>query len=727
MAKDAQIKNDILQILSVAPKQGYQTKEILDIMCHLDQKRFQRLLRELLNSNKIIKTPHGLWKLTAVNTEISGRISINPQGFGFVIQDTPDPENKQDIFIPPYAVGTAISGDSVQVAITDSDNPRGPSGEITKITKRAHKEIVGALAETKDGWAIRPLRRELPSLIPLIQDKDKNNDALQKSKPGDWVLADLITGDSSYDLRAKLTKRLAGSGKVKADLDAIVKEFDLPKQYTQTMEKRAAAITPLKVPREDLTNLTIFTMDPVDARDYDDALSYQETSNNNECIIGVHIADVSCYVQHNNFLDKAAVKRGFTSYLPGRTIPMLPRKLANTLCSLQAGVPRLAHTVFVRIDKRNGQILNWRRCHSTINVQKRLCYEDAADLFAGRPSNLSDDIKELLQKLLKLSQTMRKYRQEVELFIPMEMPEIRIICTEKPSQIIGLQENEPNTAHELVEEFMLAANQCVSLELQHSRIPALFRNHPDPDPDALSEFTVQAEQLLGQRIHKLKTRRDLVRFLQQVNKTPLRNVVNLTLLRHFPRAFYGPTNEGHFGLGKINYCHFTSPIRRYPDLIVHQQLIAKDLHQKFISSEKMLLLAQTCTAQEENCDQASFAASDRMKLRYMLIQQEKDPSMQLQGNIIKASKMGVMIFIMPYSLMGAVSYKDFPNGSWYFEGKNQRWVDRNTQRILQIRDAISCRILSADPIRGELSLTLSETPTPSQNKKQKFRNKKSRR
>ncbi len=709
MASDIKLQEEILRIIAGSPANGFSQSTVREILGNVDQKRFRKLFRALVTSKQLLLVQNRRYILPpteAVATTLEvpkgivrGRLQVNSQGFGFVALEKGD-NQQADIFIPPGQLGGGITGDLVETRVHEPDNPRGPAGEVLRVIERRFSSIVGCLVRYGNGWAIRPLRRELPELLTLQEEQ-----ALPKqSQEGDWIKAKLMTRPDGGHY-AVLDKRLAASGKVGPDLDAIVEEFELPPRYTAAFEAQAAKQKPVGVAREDFTQEVAVTIDPMDARDFDDALSYSDGPGKDECSIGVHIADVACYVQPDNFLDREARLRCFTSYLPGRTLPMLPTALANDLCSLKADVPRLAHSVFLRINKRDGQILSFRRVHTSISVKHRLCYEDVSRFTSGEKTVLPPAIQFTLKNLHLVAQLLRKRRQGNELFLPMDMPEIRIICSEQPSRIVGLQTREHDPSHQLVEEFMLAANQCVAEELQQRRLPGIFRNHAAPEEESLQEFSVQAGQILGKRLKPFRNRRQLVEFLQKLpDNQAQRGLLQMTFLRHLPRANYGVSCDGHYGLGKDNYCHFTSPIRRYADLLVHQQLLARDRKKKHHPLAEMQLFAQLCSSHEENCDQASYAASDRLKMRYLQQQLKEDPLLRLRGLIIRVSKNGLGVFLPEYGLMGFVNALQLPRHTWFYLSATQTWKNQRNNETLTAMSEMYFSPQNIDPIRGELTL-----------------------
>lgn len=642
-------------------------------------------------------------KKTPTPMEYTGELSVNVQGFGFIRL----PEGGS-LFVPPGYLGGAVTGDTVLAVIDPQSDPDRPVAAVKRILQRKFEEFVGCLTPLRGGrWGIRPLRHELPDMLLLSQESVQR--ALPPPKEGNWARARLPFPDEEFPPEAipcaELLKTGQDSGTVTADLDAIVEEYHIPAPYTPEDEAKAAALAPVKVRRQDCTKDVAVTIDPVDARDYDDALSLAPCSQPGQVVVGVHIADVASYVRPGSPLDRQARERCFTSYLPGRTLPMLPKALANRQCSLQAGEDRLAHTVFIRFDAHTGEILSWQRRHTLIRVRQRLCYEQVQAFLSGGKFDAPPEVQELVRRLADLSALLRHRRMTQERFLPMAMPEIRVVCSETPSRILGVQQNEDNPSHQLVEEFMLAANECVARELGELHLPGLFRNHLSPDPDKLREFAENATIMMGEKVRSLSSRGAIVRFLKHAERSPLKDVLTMAFLRHLPRADYGEECLGHFGLGKEHYCHFTSPIRRYADLLLHQQLLSHDLRRKTYSLEAVHDLGALCSAREYNCDQAEFAASDRMKIRYLLelSRQGGGADLLLTGEVCKVTKTGAQVYLPDYGLMAYVNEPALPRG-WRFDSQKCTWSNAREGDRIYITQKRRFHMEKADPIRGELLL-----------------------
>ena len=637
-------------------------------------------------------------KNTTNNIRI-GTLSVNIHGFGFV-----EIEGGSSLFIPAPFINGALSGDTVEATLLPDSDPARPTGSIRRILARRFNEIIGCVAISKRGeYFLRPMRKELPQTIPLY-GKDGGT---PQCAAGDWAKATLpIPHECSAETRqsAILADVIGACGDITADLDAIVAEFALPEPYSEEDCKRASHLRPTKVTRLDYTGKCTVTIDPVDARDFDDALSCERQRGTGRLVVAVHIADVACYIHNGTRLDHEARRRGFTSYLPGRTLPMIPRTLSDDLCCLRAGVPRLAHTVFMTIDEHTGEILSYRRRHCTIMVTQRLNYDQVQDYFDGRPFEAEPGVLEMLDRLRDLSRVMRARRRREEQFLPMEMPEIRALCSEHPPKVIGVRAEEESPSHQLVEEFMLAANQCIAEELLALRLPGLFRNHQAPDAQKLNAFVEAAMMMTDMKIGHLSARHNVVSFLRRAAQSPLRDVLYMTFLRHLPRADYGEECLGHYGLGKEHYCHFTSPIRRYPDTLVHQQLLAYDLRRTPYDLETVAALGQQCSALEYNCSQAEFAAQDRLKIRLIDERRRQEENFTLMGEICRTTKNSVQVYLPEYGLMAYVNEDQLPASRWSFDTRRCVWRNLNGEGDMAIAMAIPFQVVDADPVRGELAL-----------------------
>ena len=582
--------------------------------------------------------------------ELTGTISMTQSGFGFVKPDMDDPESEdiRDIFIPAKFVNGAIDGDRVQVEILPArnDSPdRGPAGRVRKIIERTKKEFV---AELLSGGRLRPLNTKLPEDIFVHGIK-------KGAKKGDWLRVRLDDELHDGDFYASVAKVIGKAGVIASDLDAVMSEFELQPPYTEAENLAAAAIEPREINRIDLTSLAAVTIDPIDAKDFDDALTIVPSADGKTVEIGVHISDVAAFIAPKTTFDRAAGKRAFSCYLPGRTLPMLPAELTRKI-SLQAGTDSLAHTVFLTVDRKSGAILATRRMHSVIHVTDRLDY-DAVQNFCDNgtaPDFWSDRLKQDIALLIDITRKMRKCRFEQENFIDLPLPEIRVMCEEKADRIDGLSKKISRESENLVEECMLAANSAVGNELVEKGIAGLFRIHPVPETEKLDEFCDMISDSFGFYPGDISNRKICNAFVSGLPDDAVKPVILSLLLRAMTRASYSEKAELHFALGKTRYSHFTSPIRRYPDLLVHQQLWNFDKKVRTRDKRTLAQWAVYCSEAEEHNDNAYYAASDRLKLRYLEQQLDAGADNMYEGVIAKIITAGLQVDIGELGLYGFV-------------------------------------------------------------------------
>lgn len=687
----------ILEMVASHPEKGVRRADIRRYVGNVDDRYFRETLNVLLSEGRLVRRADGRLVCREAIALKRGVVHVNAKGFGFVRFEDGSP----DAFIPVDGMGGALSGDTVLVQLDAEEDARGPSGAIRKIVSRGHEEFVGCLGWGEQGPVVRPLRRELPVSLPVLAGQR----VFELANEGDWVQARLIPGRKERSpVQAEVVKKLSGGG-VSNDIKAIIREYGLPSSYRAADEQRFANFTPVAVPREDFRQLTTVTIDPVDAKDYDDALSCEPGERPGTVVVGVHIADVACFVTPESTPDLQARRRGFTSYLPGKTLPMLPAVLANRLCSLRAEEEHLAHSVMLTIDVATGEVLSSRRCHSLLQVTRRLCYEEVARCFEGDDSVvLPEEVTSLLRRLHEVAQALRRRRREQELFLPLGLAEYHVLTGGRPLQVQGVVRRELNPANDLVEEFMLAANVEVGKEMQTKGLACMYRNHAEPDPRGLGEFASLAGVVLKRRLPDLTERAELIPFLRTLSGSTEGDLLSMSFLRCLPRAEYGVECLGHFGLGKPVYAHFTSPIRRYADLVVHQQLLQHDLGQPVRGLDEVRELVLQVNEQEVNTDQAAFAALDRLKLRYLDGLRRENPQECLEAYVLKASVETLTCYLPSLGLMGIMETGgDFSQDRWHYDARTSSMVHHQGQAY-RCGSVIYVHVKSIDLVHGDLFL-----------------------
>ncbi len=627
----------------------------------------------------------------------TGTLSVSAGGFGFVALETgPDEPKQPDLFIPPRYVGQGMDGDKVEVELLPQDRYRqpgqGPAARIVNIIEHGRTMIVGELLA---GHKVRPINKK-------VRDDVQVSGSLCGAKRGDWVQVELLhaSGVELNGMRRGIIRGKVGrAGTIVGDLDAVCSEFSLPEPYSEEdlQEVENLEITPIQ--RRDLTKYFCVTIDPEDAKDYDDAVSIAPGEDENEVIIGVHIADVAAWIRPGTKWDSEALYRSFTAYLPGRTLPMLPKNLTAKI-SLQPGEACPAHTVLMTVHKISGRILKSERFHSMVKITERLTFNKVqAYIDTGAKGDWDDKFCASMNGLIDLYKNMRQYRKKTDKFLEMAIPEIRVICNEETNEITGMVRKEQREADQLVEEFMLAANTEVAKELVAKSIPGIFRVHPEPELEKLEEFGNFCIASFDLYPGDLSNRINCNKFLESIPDGPNKPIILSAFLRSLQRASYLENSELHFGLGKGRYSHFTSPIRRYPDLAVHQQLWSADTNARLKSKKTMAKISAECSEKEQNNDEAWYAANDRMKLRYMEQQMDTNPEAMHEGVAARITAAGIVADIPDMGVYGFIPIERL-NGRFKYDKNNEMLYSVRGHKEYHPGDVIFLRLAGIDFIKG---------------------------
>lgn len=633
---------------------------------------------------------------------VSGTIKITPQGYGFVKPD-PGEEPQADIFIPPKYTMSAMSGDTVEVEflpeLPDYASDKGPAGKVVAIVRRARTAIIGEIIENH---RVRPINPDLHGEIDI-------SGSAHGARRGEWVEVKLVDSVGRNGLRrGAVSAKLGRAGEIVNDLNAICAEYNLAPPYSEEDDRAAAAIVPRVIGREDFRADFCLTIDPHDAKDFDDAISLHPGADDSEIDIGVHIADLAAYIVPGSRFDREAARRGFTAYLPGRTLPMLPKTLTAIL-SLTENEDCLTHTVMLTVHRASGRIIKTRRTHGIIRVSKRLNYDEVQDYIDTGNSPWDRKFTARLSELIDVTRNMRSHRFKQEKFLTLDAPEIRVLCDEANNKILGLERKFQRESTQLIEECMLAANTAVAIEMAEKNIPAIYRIHPEPFPEKLEEFTAAVIEAFGLIPGNLANRDECNKFLRSIPDGPLKPIILSMFLRSLTRASYAEKPELHFGLGKTRYLHFTSPIRRYPDLIVHQQLWELNTNGRLKSGKEMAHVAERCTEQEFNNDEAYYAASDRMKLRYLEEQLMSDKEVLYNGVVARVVAAGMMVDVEDLGIYGFVPLENLRGN---FKRYGNILKSYNGKKTFRPGDFIQLRLSAIDFARGSALFSPKETATP---------------
>jgi ribonuclease R len=494
----------------------------------------------------------------------------------------------------------------------------------------------------------------------------------------------------------------------------IIKRFQLPEDFPPKVEQEAIAaakrMTAAEIRRRtDLTEECIYTIDPSDAKDHDDAVNVERTKAGYR--LGVHIADVSFFVQPGTALDKEAFERGNSIYLPGMVIPMLPEALSNDVCSLKPNTKRLAHSIIIDFD-RQGDMLSWNLADTVINSQSRLSYEEVQEFFDGKSSNPRiRRVAENLTVARELAQSLSK-RRFAQGSLDFDLPEAKIVLG-KQGEVLELGHRVRLESHRLIEEFMLAANKAVALEVFRAAKPFLYRVHDKPDMEKLEAFSAMMERL-GYRFPVSPNMRPIVfaKFLDAIQAGPEADFINELMLRSMKKAVYQRENIGHFGLAFTHYSHFTSPIRRYPDLLVHR--LVRQLQQgKFTPDYSQRVISvidhvgDHCSETERHAEMAEREAIKAKQVTYMA----RHVGDHFDGVISGVASYGFFVRLDNIGVEGLVRLSAIDDDYYRFDEKNYRIVGRRTGRVFRLGDKIRVGILRVNKIANEIDFFLVWHPS----------------
>jgi ribonuclease R len=550
------------------PGSAFKNKEIakrLDISKAEDYALLKKTLHKLLKDEFLFrKGKRYQINLFPDNNLLRGTFNIHPNGYGFVV---PNRKKNNDIYIAERNIGTAFDGDVVEVVLFAKQKGKNLEGQITKVIERKKKEIIGTLQKSKSFYFITPDDFHLHRDIYI----DESN--LNSAKKGDKVIVGEILWDTSMlNPEGVVLEVLGKKGTKVPEVLSITRKYNIPYQFSPKVLKECEDIeiqlTDAEIKRRvDFRDDDVFTIDPIDAKDFDDALSVKILENGN-LSVGVHIADVSHYVKKDSALDNGAKLRGNSVYLVGEVVPMLPENLSNGICSLVPNKDRLTFTVIFELTKR-GKVVNFEFVKSIINSKRRFTYEEVQEIIESGNGDFADEII-LLNNLAKALRKKRVKEGSIEFHTPEVVFELD--SDGKPINVIRKELKESNM---LVEEFMLLANRTVARNFlwpnQSNGKSFIYRIHDKPDKDKIKEFS-RFVKTLGYSFNAdaFSDSREIQRLINQVKDSEEDGVINELAIRSMAKAIYSIKNIGHFGLGFKYYTHFTSPIRRYSDLVVHR-------------------------------------------------------------------------------------------------------------------------------------------------------------
>ena len=676
---------------------------------------FRGAVRELLQAGSLVLGPGRTLRLPVTSGQVVGTFRATRRGFGFI-----ERPGQPDVYIDRRRTGGALDGDTVAARALKPRGGQSASAEVTRIIERAPRRWVGALERAGNAWVVRPHgRNPLPPVhIATLDGTAARSGDLVVIEPDERTL-------NTRRARGTIVEELGDPRDARTWIRGVMRRFDIPETFPpavrQAAQRAAAHFDPSRIAeREDLRNLLTITIDPPDARDYDDAFSIEPLSND-RLRLGVHIADVAHFVPLHGPVDREARQRGTSIYFPGLVVPMLPEVLSNEVCSLQPGATRLTKTVFLTYDQ-GGRVVDTRLASSVICSAARLAYPDVSAALDGHPGTIPGEVLTLLKLADTLARRIRQRRLKAGMLV-LSLPEVAILLDES-GHVVDAGPADTSFSHTIIEMFMVEANEAVSRALTQAGLPHLRRIHPAPVAPA-RETLAQLAPVLGQRPPSTLDRETIARLLATVQGRPEQPAVNFVLLRALSQACYSPTDEGHFALASADYCHFTSPIRRYPDLTIHRLFdvlrssrSARRTTRRaaaVLSPADLDDLGRSTSAAERRAQQAE-RESDSVLLALLMESRIGDV---FEGVITGVASFGVFVQIRPYMAEGVVRASDFGPDDWDYDRQSGVLVGRRTRRMVHLGQTVRVRVVAVDAARQEVGLVpadgligVTRHPTP---------------
>lgn len=662
------------------------------------RERVRSIIRGLTDQGKLIQLRKRRYALTETISLQKGKLRVHPDGFGFVTTD----EGKT-IFIPPKRLDRALDGDIVLVRV-ERETKKGPEGRVVKILERHRKNIVGYLIKRNKFFFVEPEDKRLPFEI-FIPKKRRG-----KAKEGNLVVARILEPTSEFGVPlGEIVKDLGDPEKLETHTWATIFNHDLPYEFSNEVQRELDKI-PNEVRDEDkegridLRDLPLVTIDGENARDFDDAICVKKYSRGFK--LWVAIADVAHYVKKDSFLDKEAYIRGTSVYFPNMVLPMFPEKLSNNLCSLNPHVDRLAMVVEIDYTPK-GKVRNKKFYEAVIRSHARLTYTEVKEMFVDQKETLIkkySSLYSMLRDALELAQILREKRL-ARGSLDFDLPEPEIVLNFE-GKIENIVKRERNIAHMLIEDFMIAANEAVAEFLTGLSYPILYRVHEVPDLNKVKEL-LEYLPLEGIKIEfpEEPTPKFFQDLLKLTENHELTYLYHHMLLRSLKQAKYSPANVGHFGLASSCYCHFTSPIRRYPDLVVHRALKRALRNKKPpYKIDELEEMGKHLSHRERVAEEAEREIFKKFQAFFM-----RDKIGEIYSGIISGvTAFGFFVDLEEYLVSGVVKVADLPDDYYVLDEKGISLIGKHKGRIFQIGQRVKVRVKEVDLRRYQINFKLVE-------------------
>ncbi len=697
ISKDKLTEN-ILDILSRTSEQGLNYKQVskrLNITDPSSRLMVSDILRELAKHGSAKEVYRGKYTIKKTRGYITGTVDMTRMGYGFISTDDLD----EDVFVTARNLKTALHGDKVKVWLFARKKGARPEGEVVEILERWRTSFVGTVEVMPNFAFLIPDNKNMPFDLFIPSSK------LNGAKQGQKAVARVIDWDSkSKNPVAEIIDVLGEPGVHETEMHAILAEFELPYSFTEEVESDAerikAEITADEIKsRRDFRHIPTFTIDPADARDFDDALSLRKLDNGN-WEAGVHIADVTHYVREGSLLEEEAKQRATSVYLVDRVVPMLPERLSNHICSLNPSEDKLTYSAVFELNDKSEVMTEWFG-RTIINSDKRFSYREAQEVI----DTGEGDMKEQVTVLHRLAQQMRKKRFAAGAF-SFEKVEVSFDL-DKEGKPLAIKFREMGTANELIEEFMLLANKKVA-EYVGKKLKGknfVYRVHDSPDPEKISNFSHFITRFGYKLMDDDKTSlpKAMNKLLHDVEGKKEQNIVETLALRAMAKAVYSTDNIGHYGLSFKYYTHFTSPIRRYPDMMVHRLMTSYLSEQIPGQKDKLQKLCDHSSRMEKLASEA-----ERASVKYKQVEYMSDKTGQVfEGIISGVTEWGIYVEIIENHCEGMISIRDLDDDYYEYDEECYCLTGRSTAKKYTLGDKVSIEVIKADLQKKQLDFRLA--------------------
>jgi len=664
---------------------------------------FKAAFKELQKKGHVSIAAKNLITLPPVPPRVLGTFRANPKGFGFVIPNQPNIGG--DMFIPPGDTAGAMTGDIVSIKTFKKGVRNGQmryEGTIVEILEHGTKKIVGSLKNKGSEWFVQPDGREFLKAVTV-------DDVTAKSaKVDDKIVVEIITYPTDGSRPGGVIVEVLGkAGFYDAEIKSIIHQYSLPGDFSSDCLDQARRSAEMFDPdseneRDDISDQVVITIDPPDAKDFDDAITLRKDTDGN-WVLGVHIADVSSFVTMESPLDAEAYQRGNSVYLPGKVIPMLPEILSNGICSLQPGQKRFAKSAYITYDLK-GNVLSREFANSIICSTARLTYKQADDILQGKAAEFPGQVVALVKDTEILARAIEKRRFKNGM-LHLDLPETELIL-DRSGQVVDAEPADDCYPHTIIEMFMVEANEAVAALLDRFGVPFMRRIHPEPEPVGMKNLG-KFVKLSGLKVPRSLDRAAIQDLLAAVKGTSKSYAVNTYILRSLQRAEYAPLHIGHFALASTHYCHFTSPIRRYADLLVHRLLqcyIEERLNQ--IGLEEALPEGQLSEMGEHITFTEQQATDAERELKTVLILQMLSSRVGSEMDCVVSglTNFGVFVQCTKFGIEGLIEFGDLGFDEWKYNERQQAVVGLHSGKSAHLGQDMHVRIVEVNVPARRLTL-----------------------